>query len=343
MATLSAREPHVPRFAIAEHALGSFPTVVLADRECATDARVALRGATVIGLGVPLNGRRHELADGYRDAAELETLQHARFAVMAPFANRIGGARYRFEGCEHDLQPGVEGPARAMRHGFVRDAAFELTVLHADDSAATATLSWHGLRPGTHPGWPFAVDLSVRYRLHATGLDITVSMRNVGDAAAPCFAGWHPYFRLGDGIGRCTLQVPARSLVRTDDAQVPLSGRAAYQPLEQAPAFDFRSPRALGDTVIDAAYADLCADADGRMRTRLRDPDSGLGLAVWQRRGVMLVFTGDTLRVRPRQSVALEPMECMADAFNRTDCAAAVRLESGARRDFDFGLEWDLP
>jgi galactose mutarotase-like enzyme len=44
-----------------------------------------------------------------------------------------------------------------------------------------------------------------------------------------------------------------------------------------------------------------------------------------------------------RRAVALEPMECLPDAFNRPDCAEAIRLEPGAARTFRCGVEIDTP
>jgi len=95
--------------------------------------------------------------------------------------------------------------------------------------------------------------------------------------------------------------------------------------------------------VLDHEYTDLQADADGYIRTHLRDPASGLAIAVWQERGVMHAFTADTAARDARRAVALEPMECMADAFSRPDCAQAIRLEPGAERRFRFGVEVQLP
>ena len=40
--------------------------------------------------------------------------------------------------------------------------------------------------------------------------------------------------------------------------------------------------------------------------------------------------------------IALEPMECMANAFNRPDCAQAIRLLPGAERRFRCGVEVEL-
>jgi aldose 1-epimerase len=63
---------------------------------------------------------------------------------------------------------------------------------------------------------------------------------------------------------------------------------------------------------------------------------------VWQEHGVMHAFTADTASRDARHAVALEPMECMANAFNRPDCAQAIRLAPGTERHFRCGVEVEL-
>ncbi|WP_114239508.1 aldose 1-epimerase [Dyella sp. C9] len=320
--------------------LGSHDIVVLADPGRGRRVRIARRGATVLGFEVTLGTASLDIADGYRDAGELDTRPSSRFAVMVPFANRIDDARYVFDGEPYDLQPGVEGASRAARHGFVRGVEFEVVALSADGERAQVTFRTHAIRPGVHPGYPFAIDLDVTYALDARGLTVEARMRNVGSHAAPCFFGWHPYFRLGDGaIDGWELQIPAESVVRTDADYIPLRGDAARVPLAQEPGLDFRQAQPIGARALNHAFAELRADADGRARTRLRDPASGLAIAVWQHAGVMLAFTADTVTRDVRRSVALEPMESWADAFNRPDCAQAIRLDAGAERVFACGVE----
>jgi aldose 1-epimerase len=329
------------RFQVDEATLGPWSTVELRDALTGAHAAIALHGATLLTLQVPHAGAVHEVAAGYRDAGELQACSGSRFAVMAPFANRVADARYRFEGAAFDLQPGTSR-GRGIRHGYVRSEPFEIVSLRADEDSAAVTLGYRGLRPGAHPGWPFAVDLDVDFRLHEGGLDLTFSQHNVGDRAAPSFVGWHPYFRVGDeAVDGWELKVPARYCVLTDADLVPLSGDEAYAPLDQQPAHDFRQWRAIGEAVLDVAYAGLQADADGRIRSRLRNPDSGLELRLWQSGGVMLAFTGDALPDRARKALALEPMEAMTDAFNREECREAVTLEPGAVRVFRCGVEVD--
>ncbi|QNK03543.1 aldose 1-epimerase [Dyella telluris] len=324
--------------------LGEHGIVVLTDTARGRCVRIARRGATLVSLEVPTPQGVRDVADGYRDAGELDTRPSSRFAIMVPFANRIADARYTFDNEPYDLQPGIEGSSRAARHGFVRGVEFDVTELVADDQSARVTFATKAIRPGAHAGYPFAIDLDVTYVLDASGITLEAVMRNVGDHAAPCFFGWHPYFRLSDSpIEGWELQIPADSVVRTDEGFIPIAGEGALAPLELAPELDFRQMQPIGPRELNHAYADLRVDTDGRARTRLRDPDSGLTLAMWQTSGVMLAFTADTVTRDVRRSVALEPMESWADAFNRPDCADAIRLEPGAERRYTCGVEIESP
>ncbi|MBM7125627.1 aldose 1-epimerase [Dyella flava] len=328
-------------FSIERMQLGPHEVAVLHDASRARTVRIARRGATLIGLEQTVHGAVRQLADGYRDAAELDSRPSSRFAIMAPFANRIDDALYTFDGKEQDLQPGVEGAQRASRHGFVRGVDFDIASQRLAQDGAEVTFATSVIRPDAFPGYPHAIDLKVTYTLDANGLALLVSMRNVGDTAAPCFFGWHPYFRVGDSaVDTWELQIPAKQIVRVTPGYIPLPDERAYQPLDDAPKeLDFRNAKPIGSTRIDGAYAGLVTGPDGRARTRLRDPASGLGINVWQERGVMLVFTADTVTRDVRRSVALEPMESMSNAFNRADCAEVIRLEPGMERQFRCGVE----
>jgi aldose 1-epimerase len=327
-------------FDVAIERLDSQPIVVLNDGARGRSVRIARHGACVLGFEARFGGRPVQLADGHRDAAELAARPGSRFALLAPFANRIADARYRFDGVEHDLMPGIDS-ARASRHGFVRDADFTLAALHADEHAASVLLATT-IKP--QAGYPFTLDLAVRYSLASDGLTLETTLCNAGPCAAPAFVGWHPYFRVGGApLESWELTIPAACVIRTDADFIPLPGQDAYLPLAQAPELDFRQPRAIGGLELNHTYTGLRTDADGRARTRLRDPASGIGIAVWQEHGVLLAFTGDTLERDARGSLALEPMESLPDAFNRPDCAEAIRLEPGAARTFRCGVEIDTP
>lgn len=326
------------RFLAAETMLGTQPVVQLEDAVGGRRVRIARLGAALLNFEADEDGAWFDYADGYRDDAEIVAHAGSRFAIMVPFAGRIADAHYNFDGQAQDLQPGVVGEARASRHGFVRGTTFALAALVADERKAQATLATDAIRP--QPGYPHAIDLAVTFTLDAAGLTLDVAMHNVGDSAAPCFFGWHPYFRLADAlVDGWVLAIPADGLIRTGADLIALPGDAAYVALDDATALDFRQPRAIGGQILDQSYNHLQPDADGRIRTRLRDPASGRALVVWQEHGLMHAFTADTIRRGVRRAIALEPMECMANAFNRPECADAIRLEPGAERRYRCGVE----
>lgn len=320
----------------AEHAmLGDQKIVVLAD-DSGRRTRIACRGAALLSMEVPRADGVFDIAWGYRDAAEIKSRAGSHFAILAPFGGRVADARYAFDGREHDLQPGVTGKQREFRHGFVRDTDFAIAALSANATSARATLATT-IRP--QPGYPFSIDLAMTFTLNAGSLELEACMRNVGDHAAPCFFGWHAYFRVGAGMANdWALQIPAHALIRTDAWLIALPGKAAYIALDDMPELDFRRVRRIEDTLLDVGYTELAHASDGRAHTLLTDPSSGFAIDVWQERGVMHAFTGDTLGAGARSAVALEPMECMADAFNRPECADAIRLEPGTQRIYRCGV-----
>lgn len=327
------------RYGVTHERIGAQPVVVLRDAQEGREIRVACRGAALLNFRVRgAGGAWRDIAAGFRDEGEIASHPGSRFAIMAPFAGRIDDARYRFAGREEDLQPGVADAGRGIRHGFVRDALFDVLALDADGHRSRVVLGTSAIRP--RPGYPHALDLRVAFILDAAGLTLEALMRNVGTDAAPCFFGWHPYFAIGDGpVDGWELQIPAQSLIRTGADLIALAGDQAYVALDDAPALDFREPRLIGPSIIDQGYTDVEADTDGRIRTRLRDPAGGWALALWQERGVVHAFTADTVARDQRRALAIEPMECMADAFNRPECAAAIRLEPGVEREFRCGVE----
>jgi len=308
---------------------------------------VALRGAAVLAWRAPWRGpdgvvRVEGLVDGYADEAEVAAHDAARSALMAPFVNRLSGGEYVFDGVRHQVPPVLPWEPVTM-HGFAR--TLDWTVVERvegptspDEPGAARPTSVRlaaTVAPDARAGYPFALALEVEYVLGAGSLDVTMRAHNVGATAAPVALGWHPYLRVpGHGtIDRLELTVPAARAVVTDAGRLPLAGAEAFA------AVDGLGPVVLADVRLDHAFGALRADADGRARTLVRDPATGQGLAVWQDRGFVHVYTGDGLARRERASVAVEPVETLTDAFNRPDCAADVRLEPGDVREFAFGVE----
>jgi aldose 1-epimerase len=226
--------------------------------------------------------------------------------LLLPWPNRIDGGRYEFGGA--DLQLPLNEAARGNAiHGLTRWANWVPAARTSTQVTLTHVL--HG-----SPGYPFCLELSATYRLDAaSGLAVTISARNAGSRPAPYGTGSHPYLMTAAAlVDACELGVAASHWLPTDDRGIP-SGPP--RDVGGSP-FDFREPRAIGDTKLDHALTGLARDDAGRAWARLSG--GGLRLGLWAGPGYnwLQVFTGDPLGPdQCRRALAVEPMTCPANAF----------------------------
>ncbi|TFB74991.1 aldose 1-epimerase [Cryobacterium glaciale] len=330
-----------PSARIDEGMVGEHRTVRVIRDNGLVVADVSLRGAALLSWRVRTGGGDLDLIDGYRTSSEIDEQAGCRSAIMAPFTNRIEGGQFTFEG-QRATFPVGESPFDdgVVLHGLARFLDFSVAEVVHDKDATIIVFRNSEIRPNKFPGYPFAIDLAVRYTFGVYELAIDVIGTNVGASTAPFSAGWHPYFRIDDTpLELLELEIPAATRVATDENLLPLPGAAAYVPLGGASdVFDFTHPRYIGDQMIDSCYVDVRPSPDGRVHTTLTDPARGLGLDVWQERGGVHAYTADALERDPRRSLAIEPVEVITNAFNRSDQSAAIRLEPGETRTFRFGV-----
>lgn len=327
------------RFTATQETFGEFPTINLRDTKTGATAIFALRGATLLSYSVPLKQGLFNIIDGYTTAQELAEHIGARSMIMAPFSNRIDKGHYRFNAQDHVLH--IANPRDVAMHGFIGFIDFECKSMSAGDNSAEVVFVNSSIRNTTYQGYPFDVDVEVTARLNAQGIAMEIAGINHDDTPVPFGCGWHPYFKTCDtAIEHIKLTVPARTAIAVTDCLIPLLDKEAFVPVATVfeNGFDVCRGSAVNGQVIDKAFTDLVADADGIMRTRIEDPQTKIRITVTQQRGLMHVFTGDTLTVRPRKSIALEPVEFMTNAFARPDCAERIILGPKQRRGFTFGV-----
>jgi aldose 1-epimerase len=250
-----------------------------------------------------------------------------RGQVLAPWPNRLGDGRYTFEGVE--AQAALDEPERRNAiHGLVRWMPFRM-VSRAQNRVSLAC----DLHPS--PAYPFALRLTIEYRLGRDGLSVITEADNTGDADLPFGIGFHPYFGVGTTtVDHLRLRVPATRRLITDDRGLP-TGRVPVAGTE----FDFRQGRLLGVTRLDTGYTGLERDADGRACVELDHPDRARGTTVWadERFAYFMIYTGDSLVPEERRTaVAVEPMTCPPDAF-RSGIDLAV-LRPGGRWSGAWGV-----
>jgi aldose 1-epimerase len=130
------------------------------------------------------------------------------------------------------------------------------------------------------------------------------------------------------------LRAPGQTVLYADERGLPARAESV-----EGTEYDFRQPRAIGDTKLDNAFADLEREEDGRARVELRNPDGASGLSLWlgETYGYLQLFTGDPLPSVGRRSLAVEPMTCAPNAF-RTGAGLLV-LEPGESTSARWGLQ----
>ncbi|MEU1882489.1 aldose 1-epimerase family protein [Streptosporangium sp. NPDC020072] len=221
--------------------------------------------------------------------------------LLAPWPNRVGGARYTFGGVTHRLAANEESRGNAL-HGLVADVRWSPVEI----GPAHVRLA-HTVTPV--PGYPFALALRVLHHLTSGGLTTTLTAENTGEHAAPYGCAPHPWLLAGEDAGEYELLVPADRVLLPDERMLP----ASLEDVSGTP-YDFREPRRLGGTVVDHTFTGLRPGADGLTRVRVRGPEGGVEVS-W--RASVLPWaqvcggTGSGYR-----GLAVEPMTCPPDAFN---------------------------
>ncbi|MET0885885.1 MAG: aldose 1-epimerase family protein [Mycetocola sp.] len=223
--------------------------------------------------------------------------------VLVPWPNRVRDARWTLDGDTQQLDITEPGKNNAI-HGLLRNSPY---------SVAARTESTLRLEAKIFPqhGYPFLLDTAVTYRLVDAGIEVTHTITNRSDAAAPVAIGAHPFFTIGDvEPDDLTVTVKAATHVEVDERSLP----TAEVPVDGT-RYDLRDGVLLADLALDDGFGGAVM-RDGVSEHTISAPD-GRTVTVWgdENFGYWQVFTTG---LYPGQSkaVAIEPMTAPADAFN---------------------------
>jgi aldose 1-epimerase len=334
------------RFTYSESKFGNYNTIILKDNQTGTNIEIALKGATLLRYQIASAKGLLNIVDGYATPEELTELSGARCCIMAPFSNRIEKGFYVFNDEQHQMFNPVN-PQREPIHGFVRVLEFETKEVIPSDDKIELTLFTDKLRKEAFKGYPFNVDVYVKFVLTENKLLMSIIGKNVDTIPIPFSSGWHPYFKTGEnGVDHLILTVPAKKIIAVDESLIPYPGEEAYVTVEENPQADFRpeldsSERVIGSREVNCCYFDLVADRkDKLIRTTIEDPIKKLKISIFQKEGVVYAFTGDQAKYRPRRSIALEPVQCITNAYNRHELREKITVYPGKSSVFDFGIEY---
>lgn len=279
--------------------------------DCLVEATVHTRGAALGSLaigGVSIVEQRP--ADDLYAAGD----------VLFPWPNRLEDGQYTWEGVSHQLA--IDEPDRRNAvHGLVRSRDFQ--VLQRDPDAVEL-----GTLIEQVPGYPFVVELTIRYALRRDGMDMQFRARNLGTSAAPVALGLHPYLRIGAfSTHDLVLDIDAEGVLRLDERLLPTEVRPVARTEVDPSGFN------LAEAELNHCYELRRPSPDG-YRHRLWAPD-GRRIEVWADACFpwVQVYTCPTFPGLDgtRTAVAVEPMTAPPNAL-RTG-RDLIRLLPGADWD----------
>lgn len=225
-------------------------------------------------------------------------------AILAPWPNRVEDATWWQDGRMHALDV-TEPELGHANHGLLSDRRFDV-VRHGDACVELTA----GIRQP--PGYPFVLDVAVRYSVSADGLTVTTTVANAGADSAPVALGAHPYLRVGEAsVLDSRLALDVTHAYRIDDRNIP---RERF-PVDGT-AWDLREPTPVADVPGHATF--VRDGGAGAVRHRLLAEDCGV-VELWADpafRWTQLYRSEDfPTDVGPRTAIAVEPMTAPPNAL----------------------------
>jgi galactose mutarotase-like enzyme len=268
-------------------------------------------------------------------------------AFEVPWAGRIEGVASQVAGGRvsavwrgHTMT--LPGSAEAVAHDG-------LLLANAADSADTTALPDGGQAQAVfHAGdfrahWPSKTDVTVTVLLGSQWIELTVVMRNTGDAAEPVGIGWHPRFAIFDGNReQLRLRLPGemREEVRDRESGLPTG---VLLPVNGTP-YDFtgRGGAALGKMDLDDSFVALHRDLmDNSSVAELSDPANDYGIRLTALSPTIKAFR--VVAPADADYVSIGPQFNYDDPFGRewskdTDTGMVV-LQPGQSTQWEVRLE----
>lgn len=303
MAMETASKPSVLSFRAERIEQNGWEEVVLRDENTGMAVTIIPSAGGILNkLEVPNKGKTINLIDGFKDAADWKEncTKGFKSAKLSPFLCRLHNSSYVWQG-EHYTVEKFKMKGHAI-HGLLFDVPHSIEFVEASAFMAECKLRYQ--YKGDDPGFPFAFDMNVRYRLEgASRLTIITTVHNRSGKTIPICDGWHPYFQLGETIDTATLQFNATKQVELNAQLVP-TGKIIKNKtwLNGAP---------LKDVQLDSCF--LLNLEKPMPHCTLSDSTVGLEIYMYPDAAYpyLLIYTPEH-----RKSIAIENLSAAPDAFN---------------------------
>ncbi len=282
------------------------PAVTLVNRH-GVHATVIAWGATLQSLILPdRTGHLADVALGYDNLKDY--LDHPQYfgATVGRFANRIARGKFTLDGKAYQV-PVNNGPNSL--HGGT--AGFDKQLWQVVDAAGgpSGHVTLRHVSPDGEMGYPGTLTVDATYTL---GEDDRLTIEYRATTTAPTIVNVtnHAYWNLsGEGSANGAMghrvTIPAETYLPTDAGAIPTG---EFRPVAGT-AFDFRTPRAVGERVRDATDQQLVfgrgydhnwvvgrqVTVDEHLMARVADPTSGRAFELWSNQPGLQFYSGNFL------------------------------------------------
>ena len=180
---------------------------------------VFVPGLGMTGVSLRCGGEEHLALPGGLDA--LRAGRTTGLPLLAPWANRLSGRRYRAAGVNVDLSRrriGVDDNGLPIHGLLVGRGGWSVNRLatRGDTAGVRASIDVDA------PEFPFPHRIEISASVRDTQLRVDTTIAALGRRPVPVAFGWHPYLRLPDATrSRWRLRLPARQHRALDDRGIP--------------------------------------------------------------------------------------------------------------------------
>jgi aldose 1-epimerase len=267
-----------------------------------TTARISTAGGSVLLLSV---GDIPLLRPARDDAAAIDSGSYP----LVPFGNRIRGNAFRFGGDVYRLSPNTNWDRHYLHGEGWRD---EWLVEERTDDSLSLTHAHDASRI------PYAYTSRQRFSLTDSGMELRLSVTNLGERPMPFGLGWHPYFPM---TPQTTLHTRTGRMWTEEEGWLP------GQPVALPEELDFSTPRGLPAHWVNNAFEDW----SGTAMVRWPERAASLRISADPIFSTMFLFVSDTAfdQSYARDFFALEPMSHLPDGHNLADLGGLTVLQPG--------------
>jgi aldose 1-epimerase len=277
-------------------------------------------GGNVTEMVLNKNGIGHSIIEGLSDDEMTTGNIKFKSTKLIPFPNRIENGKYDFNGKSYQLPINYE---RHAVHGLIIDKTLEVVGTKIDKNQAAIKLRYR--YDGHIPGYPFKYEAIITYSLlKERGFVCDTTITNVDSLPLPIGDGWHPYYKTKGKVDKLKIRIPSKYRVEVNE----LIPTGKLIPEEYPDAIT------IGNRKYDTGF--VLEEGRGRTSTDVYDPELDIKIVVWQETGKWKYNYLQVFIPEDRNSIAIEPMSCAANAFNNR--MGLIALEPGQSFKASYGV-----